>query len=86
MHGIQRGLNAIRCDMERVDDETKWAAPELMLGTSNSMVALATKNGKARHKIVTRTVAVPKMQIVKQEPQQATRKEKERTEIIPICL
>jgi len=37
----QQALNAIRGEIERVDDETKWAALELILGTSSSLAALA---------------------------------------------
>ena len=47
LQDIQQALNAIRGEIERVDDETKWAALELMLGTSSSVVALAKKNERA---------------------------------------
>ena len=53
-----------------MDNETKWAALVLMLGTSGSVVALVKKMAKPETKTVTRTVAVPKTKIVKQEPQQ----------------
>ena len=72
LQDIQQALNAIRSDIERVDDETKWAALELMLGTSISVVVLAKKMVKPKTKTVTRTVAVPKTKIVTQKPQQAT--------------
>ena len=72
LQDIQQALNAIRSEIERVDDEAKWAALELMLGTSSSVVALAKKMAKPETKTVTRTVAVPKTKIVKQEPQQQT--------------
>ena len=65
-------MNAIRSEIERVEDETKWAALALMLGTSNSVVALAKKMAKPETKTVTRTVAIPKTKIVKQEPKQQT--------------
>jgi hypothetical protein len=82
---IQQALNAIRGELERVDDETKWAALELMLSTSTSVVALAKKMAKPETKTVTRTVAVPKTKIVKQEPQQqAAPKDTERTDTSPI--
>ena len=68
-----------------MDDETKWAALELMLGTSGSVVALAKKMSKPETKTVTRTVAVPKTQIVKQQAQlQTTPKDTERTDLAPI--
>lgn len=72
LEDIQQALNAIRSEIERVDNETKWAALELMLGTSSSVVALAKRMTKPETKTVTRTVAVPKTKIVKQEPQQQT--------------
>ena len=85
LQDIQQALNAIRGDIERVDDETKLAALELKLGTSGSVVALAKKMAKPETKTVTRTVAVPKTKIVKQEPQQqSTPKDTERTDFTPI--
>ena len=47
LQDIQKVLNTIRSEIARVDDETKWAALELMLGTSSSVVALAKKNERA---------------------------------------
>ena len=85
LQDIQQALNAIRGEIERVDDETKWTALELMLGTSSSVVALAKKMTKPETKTVTRTVAVPKRKIVKQEPpQQTTPKDTEPTDFTPI--
>jgi hypothetical protein len=85
LQDIQQALNAIRGDIERVDDETKWAALELMLGTSSSVVALAKKMAKPKTKTVTRTVAVPKTKIVKQQtPSQSTPKDTEPTDFTPI--
>ena len=85
LQDIQQALNAIRSEIERVDDETKWAALELMLGTSGSVVALVKKMAKPETKTVARTVAVPKTKIVKQEPQQQTTpKDTERTDFTPI--
>jgi hypothetical protein len=85
LQDIQQALNAIRGDIERVDDETKWAALEMMLGTSSSVVALAKKMAKPEKKTVTRTVAVPKTKIVKQQPQQQTApKDTEQADFTPI--
>ena len=85
LQDIQQALNAIRSEIERVDDATKWAALELMLSTSASVVTLAKKMAKPETKTVTRTVAVPKTMIVKQPPQQqATPKDTERTDFTPI--
>ena len=85
LQDIQQALNAIRSEIERVDDETKWAALELMLGTSSNVVALAQKMAKPEAKTVTRTVAVPKTKIVKQQtPPQTTPKDTEPTDFAPI--
>jgi hypothetical protein len=85
LQDIQQALNAIRSEIERVDDETKWAALELMLGTSSSVVALAKKMASPKTKTVTRAVAVPKTKIVKQQtPPQTTSKDTERTDFTPI--
>ena len=56
LQDIQRALNAIRGEIERVDDQTKWAALELMLGTSSSVVALAKNMIKSKTKTVTRSI------------------------------
>ena len=84
LQDIQQALKDIRSEIERVDDETKWAAFELMLGTSSSVVALAKKMAKPETKTVRRTVAVPKTKIVKQEPQQTTHKDTDRKYFTPI--
>ena len=85
LQDIQQALNAIRSEIERVDDETKWAALELMLGTSSSVVVLAKKIAKPETKTATRTIAVPKTKIVKQQPpQQTTPKDTEPTDFTPI--
>ena len=85
LQDIQQALNAIRGEIERVDDETKWAALELMLGTSSSVVALAKKMAKPETKTVTRTVAVPRTKIAKQPRRQPVApKDTEPTEFAPI--
>ena len=85
LQDIQQALNAIRGEIERVDDETKWAVLELMLGTSSSVVALAKKMAKPETKTVTRTVGVPKTKIFTQKPQQQVApKDTERTDFTPI--
>jgi len=58
--------------MDAVDTETKWAASELMLRTSSSVVALAKKIAKLGTKTVTRTVSIPQTKVIKQQPQQAS--------------
>ena len=85
LQDIQQALNAIRSEIERVDGETKWAALELMLSTSSSVVVLAKKITKPKTKTVTRTVAVPKTKIVKQQtPPQMTPKDTEPSDFTPI--
>ena len=85
LQDIQQALNAIRSEIERVDDETKWAALELMLSTSNSVVALAKQMTKPETKTVIRTVAVPKTKIVKQQtPPQTIPTDTERTYFTPL--
>ena len=85
LEDIQQALNAIRSEIERTDDETKWAALELMLSTSYSVVELAKKMAKPETKTVTRTVAVPQTKIVRQEPQQQKiPKDTEPTDFTPI--
>ena len=67
---IQRTLNKIRNQIDAVDAKTKWAALELMLASSTSVVALAKKMAKSATKTVTRTISIPKTKIVKQSAQQ----------------
>ena len=85
LQDIQQALNAIRSEIERVDDETKWAALELMLSTSGNVVAQAKKMAKPETKTVARTVAVHKTKIVKQQTlQQTTPKDAEPKDFTPI--
>ena len=85
LQDIQKNLNIIRNQIDVVDADTKWAALELMLASSASVVALAKKMAKPETKTITRTVAVPKTKIVKQQtPQQTTPKDTERTDFAPI--
>ena len=85
LQDIQKTLNIIRNQIDAVDADTKWAALELMLASSASIVALAKKMAKPEAKTVTRTVAVPKTKIVKQEPkQQATPKDTEPKDFTPV--
>ena len=69
LQDIQQALNAIRGEIERVDDETKWAALELMLASSASIVALAKKLAKPETKTITRTISIPKTKVIKQPVQ-----------------
>jgi len=73
LQDIQQALNAIRGEIERVDAETKWAALELMLASSASVVALAKKMTKPDTKTVTRTISIPKTKHIKQPAQQTSK-------------
>ena len=87
LQDMQQALNAIRSEIERVDDETKWAALELMLASSASVVALARKMTKPDTKTVTRKISVPKTKVFKQPVQQASKlaaNDAARTAINPI--
>ena len=59
LQDIQQALNAIRSEIKRVGDETKWAELEFMLGTSSSVMVLAKKMAKPETKTLICTVAVP---------------------------
>jgi hypothetical protein len=63
-------LNIIRNQIDAVDDETNWAALELMLASSASVLALARKMAKPDTKTVTRTIPIPKTKVIKQPAQQ----------------
>ena len=70
LNNIQQALNIIRAEIEKVDAETKMAALELIMNTSQSVVAMARKLTKP--KVKTKTVAIPKTKIVKQRVAQRT--------------
>lgn len=85
LEDIQQSLNAIRSELERADDATKWAALELMLATSTSVVVLAKKMAKPKARTVTRTVSIPQTKVVKQaSDKETTSKDTERTDFSPI--
>jgi hypothetical protein len=70
-----------------VDADTKWAALELMLASSASVVALAKKMAKLYTKTVTRIVSIPKTKIIKQpvqQPSKSSANDAARTAIKPI--
>ena len=45
LQDIQQALNAIRSEIERVDDETKWAALELMLEHKQQRCSISKEDG-----------------------------------------
>ena len=70
---IQKALNVIRNQIDAVDTATKWAALELKLESSVSVVALVKKMTKPDTKTVTRTVSIPKTKIIKKHIQQPSK-------------
>ena len=73
---IQQSLNIIRTEIVKVDDETKMAALELIMSTSQSVVAMARKLTKQKVRTKIKKVAIPKTKIVRQRVGKPT-KEKE---------
>ena len=69
---IQQSLNIIRAEIEKVDAETKMAALELIMSTSQSVVAMARKLTKPKIRTKTKTVAIPKTKIIRQQVAQPT--------------
>ena len=89
LQDIQKALNIIRNQIDVVDTETKWAALELMIASSASVVALAKKIAKPETKTVTRTISIPKTKIIKQPIQQTSKSaanDAVRTALKPITL
>ena len=73
LQDIQKTLNIIRNQIDVVDTETKWAALELMIASSASVVALAKKMTKPDTKTITRTISIPKTKVIKQPIQQPSK-------------
>jgi hypothetical protein len=70
---IQQALNIIRAEIEKVDAETKMAALELIMSTSQSVVAMARKLTKPKVRTKIKKVVIPKTKIIKQRVAQPTR-------------
>ena len=73
LQDIQKTLNIIRNQIDAADADTKWAALELMLTSSASVVVLARKMTKPDTKTVTRKISIPKTKVIKQPFQQASK-------------
>ena len=87
LQDIQKALNIIRNKIDAVDADTKWAALELMLASSASVVGLARNMATPDTKTVTRTISIPKTKVVKkpvQQPSKFAAKDAVRTAIKPI--
>ena len=88
LHDIQKTLNIIRNQIEAVDADTKWAALQLMLASSASVIALARKMTKPDIKTITRKISIPKTKVIKQPVQQPSKpaaNDLARTAIKPIA-
>ena len=70
---IQQSLNIIRAEIVKVDDETKIAALELIMSTSQSVVAMARKLTKQKVRTKIKKVLIPKTNIIKQRVAQPTK-------------
>ena len=73
---IQQALNIIRTEIEKVDAETKMAALELIMSTSQRVVAMARKLTKPKTRTKIKNVVIPNTKIVRQQVGKKT-KEKE---------
>jgi hypothetical protein len=73
LQDIQKTLNIIHNQIDVVDAEKKWAALELMLASSASVVALAKKKTNPDTKTTTRTISIPKTKVIKQPAQQTSK-------------
>ena len=69
---IQQSLNIIRTEIVKADDETKMAALELIMSTSQSVVAMARKLTKPKVRTKIKKVVIPKTKIIKQRVAQPT--------------
>ena len=69
---IQKALNIIHTEIEKVDAETKMAALELIMSTSQSVVAMARKLTKPKIRTKIKKVVIPKTKIVRQREIQPT--------------
>jgi hypothetical protein len=67
------GLSNSYVQIEAVNFDTKWAALELMLASSASVVALAKKMTNPDTKTVTRKISIPKTKVIKQPVQQTSK-------------
>ena len=89
LHDIQKTLNNIRNQIDAVDADTKWAALELMLPSSASIVALSRKMTKPNTKTGPRKISIPKTKVFKRPVQQASKtaaNDAARTAINPVAL
>ena len=65
LRGIQQALEAIRIETEKADWQLRLEILQLILSTSESVVAAARKQAAPEVKQVKQTVPVPKTELVK---------------------
>ncbi len=84
LKSIQQAHEAIRIETEKADWQRRLEILQLILGTSESVVARARKQAAPEEKQVKRTVPVSKTKLVKQyvnEPKQTVADRQKRTDV-----
>ena len=84
LRGVQQALEAIRIETEKADWQLRLEILQLILSTSESVVADARKQAEPEVKQVKQTVPVPKTKLVKRYvdmPKQADSHRQKRTDV-----
>ena len=84
LRGVQQALEAIRIETEKADWQLRLEILQLILSTSESVVADARKQAAPEVKQVKQTVPVPKTKLVKRYvdmPKQADSHRQKRTDV-----
>jgi hypothetical protein len=84
LKGIQQALEAIRIETEKADWQLRLEILQLILSTSESVVAAARKQAEPEVKQVKQTVPVPKTKLVKlyvDMPKQADSQRQKRADV-----
>ena len=84
LKGVQQALEAIRIETEKVDWQLRLEILQLILSTSESVVAQARKQAAPEVKQVKQTVPVPKTELVKRYvdvPKQTDSQRQKRTDV-----
>ena len=84
LRGVQQALEAIRIETEKADWQLRLEILQLILSTSESVVAAARKQAEPEVKQVKQTVPVPKTELVKRYvdmPKQTDSGRQKRTDV-----
>ena len=84
LRGVQQALEAIRIETEKADWQLRLEILQLILSTSESVVADARKQAEPEVKQLKQTVPVPKTELVKRYvdvPKQADSHRQKRTDV-----